>query len=170
MIYLQLVWFISLVHFSCKSKALWVAAPDLQADWDRTQNLFGSDIPAGNAGGKCKTTTSSATLRRPFPAILWNPWKKESFTAPHSALAGRWLCPQLPSPAFHRNRSLCPLHTRDSSVLQATITHRLQEWEQPLGQRQMGEGMQVEQEEAFEVHTGMKKLCFFLLPLKDSTT
>lgn len=39
-----------------------------------------------------------------------------------------------------------------------------------LEKRQMGEGMPVGWEETFEGHTGMKKLHFFFLPLKDSTT
>lgn len=43
-------------------------------------------------------------------------------------------------------------------------------WVQPLEGRQIGERMQKGQEETFEVHTGMKNLWFFLLPLKAPTT
>lgn len=84
--------------------------------------------------------------------------KRSPSLVSHPALAGRWLCPQLSSLASHRDISLRPRHTRDSSVLETTITCLLQEWEQPLQQRQMGEGMQAGQEETFEVHAGMKKL------------
>lgn len=94
-----------------------------------------------------------------------------------TALAGRWLCPQLAcpqlaSPASHRDISLLlPSHTGQLS-LGDNANHPLasEVWVQPLGERQIGGRTQEGREETLEVHTGMKNLWFFLLPQEASTT
>lgn len=159
-----------------------MAAPDLQAEWDRAQSLSGSDSPGAAQDRECREMTELGSSRRNAraqqpPNITWH--LKEAFSrhpvGPLEKGVTHWTPIQhlqegACAPTSHRDISPCPLHTWDSSVLGTTITRELQEWEQPLEQRQMGEGMQLGQEETFEIHTGMKKLWFFLLPLKDSTT
>lgn len=152
-----------------------MAAPDLQADWDRTQSLFRSDIQQlhrmETTGGKRQNwgatgemqdhgnhPASPAALGRPFPTTLWKPWNKGAFPAP---------CPALEEGGCAHSSlwhiSLCPLMGQlspgDNPQPQA-----------PGEGAAPGAGADGRGKETFGVHTGMKQLCFFLLPLKDSTT
>lgn len=153
-----------------------MATPDVQADWDRTQSLFGSDSPAAAQDGECRREVtelvSNRRNARPQQLPSFTCHLKEAFCShpvgPLEKGVLHWSpirhlqeggCAHSSLPLqSHRDISLRPRHTRDSSVLETTITRKLQEWEQPLEQRQMGEGMQAGQEETFEVHAGMKKL------------